>query len=78
MLLGEGAVAATAKTGIDLSSIARGLAAMGYNPLVYPFIDAGFFIGLSVMVIVTGIIASVYPAAKALGLNPADAVRSET
>ncbi|MBN1306887.1 MAG: ABC transporter permease [Chitinispirillaceae bacterium] len=78
MLLGEVAIAATAKTGINLSSLARGLTAMGYSPLVYPYIDVGFFVGLSIMVVVTGIAASIYPAVKALGLNPADAVRSET
>ncbi|MBN1578497.1 MAG: ABC transporter permease [Chitinispirillaceae bacterium] len=78
MALGEGAVAATAKTGINLSSLGKGLAAIGYSPLVYPYIDAGFFGGLCLLVIVSGIVASIYPAVKALGLNPADAVRSET
>lgn len=78
MITGAAAIGATAKTGIDLSFIGQGLAAIGYNPLVHPFIETSFFAGLCVMVVLTGIIASLYPAMKALGLNPADAVRSET
>ena len=78
MAAGAVSVGVTSKTGIDLSAIGQGLAAIGYNPLVHPYIDSAFFIGLCAMVMVTGIIASIYPALKALGLNPADAVRSET
>ncbi len=78
MVAGAVSIAVTGKTGIDLSSIGQGLAAIGYNPLVHPFIETSFFIGLCTMVVLTGILASLYPAMKTLGLNPADAVRSET
>ena len=78
MLLGGSAVAATSRTGVDLSSIGKGLAAMGYNPLVYPYVDTAFFAGMCLLVVITAIGASIYPAFKALALNPADAVRSET
>jgi putative ABC transport system permease protein len=78
MILGGVTVAATSRTGVDLSSIGKGLAAMGYNPMVYPYIDSAFFAGMCLVVVVTGVVASIYPAFKALALNPADAVRSET
>lgn len=78
MLLGAGSIAITRKTGIDLSALGEGLAAMGYSPMVYPAIDFSFFMLLTVMVIVAGILAAVYPAFKALALDPAAAVRSDT
>jgi ABC-type antimicrobial peptide transport system permease subunit len=34
-------------------------------------------VGVTFLVILTGIISSVYPALKALRLNPADAVRTD-
>jgi ABC-type lipoprotein release transport system permease subunit len=78
MFTGGAATVITHRTGVDLTSLAEGLAEIGYNPMVYPAIDISFFIILTVMVIITGIIASLYPAYKALSLDPAEAVRSET
>jgi putative ABC transport system permease protein len=78
MSMGGIAIALTGKTGIDLSALSEGLTAMGYNPKVYPFIDTAFFAGVTIAVVLTGIASSIYPALKALGLNPADAVRSKT
>ncbi len=77
MIAGAVTIGITSNTGIDLSSIGQGLAAMGYNTMVHPFIETSFFVGLGFMVVMTGILASLYPAMKALSLNPADAVRSE-
>jgi len=67
----------TAYTGIDLSNFAQGLEKIGYSPILYPYLDVKFFITLTVMVILIGILASIYPARKALKLNPAEAVRTE-
>ncbi|NLD91318.1 MAG: ABC transporter permease [Fibrobacter sp.] len=78
MAMGGAAITLTGTTGIDLSIISEGLAVLGYNPIVYPFIDTVFFAEVTIAVVVTGIVSSIYPALKALGLNPADAVRSKT
>ncbi|MBC8314487.1 MAG: ABC transporter permease [Bacteroidales bacterium] len=67
----------TSHTGINLSSFAEGFEKIGYNPIMYPYLDLNFFIILTVMVICIGILASIYPARKALKLNPAEAVRTE-
>jgi len=67
----------TSHTGISLSSFAEGFEKIGYNPIMYPYLDLNFFITLTVMVICIGILASIYPARKALKLNPAEAVRTE-
>ncbi|MBL7137801.1 MAG: ABC transporter permease [Bacteroidales bacterium] len=67
----------TAYTGIDLSSMAEGFEKIGYSPILYPYLDMKFFITLTIMVILIGILASIYPARKALKLNPAEAVRTD-
>jgi ABC-type lipoprotein release transport system permease subunit len=70
-------IALSAHTGIDLSSLGQGFEAMGYDPIMYPEFRAGFFLGTVLMVILTGILSSLYPARKALGINPALAVKNE-
>lgn len=67
----------TANTGINLSQYAEGFAAFGYSADIYPQITAGFFAVVAVLIIVTGIISSIYPAMKALKLNPVEAIRTE-
>ncbi len=67
----------TAHTGIDLSRYAEGFAALGYSADVYPRISAGFFGIVTILIIITGILSSVYPAMKALKLNPVEAIRTE-
>ncbi len=67
----------TANTGIDLSRYAEGFAALGYSADIYPRISTGFFGIVTVLIIITGILSSVYPALKALKLNPAEAIRTE-
>ncbi len=65
------------KTGINLSMWAQGLEAMGYASIIYPAISFDFYIGVSLLVITTGILSSIWPARKALQLNPVEALRTE-
>jgi len=67
----------TANTGINLAQYAEGFEALGYSAKVYPQISLGFFGVVIVLIIFTGIISSVYPALKALKLNPVEAIRAE-
>jgi len=78
MFLSGIAIYITGRTGINLTFLGEGLAELGYNPMVYPLIDISFFLILTCMVVATGIGASLYPAYKALSLDPAEAVRSDT
>jgi putative ABC transport system permease protein len=62
-------------TGIDLSIWSTGLTEMGFSPIVYPEWDALLILNIALMVISASILASLYPAWKALKLNPSEAVR---
>jgi ABC-type lipoprotein release transport system permease subunit len=63
--------------GVDLSFIQEGMEAMGYSTYVYLQISAFDFLQVTIMVVLIGVLSSIYPAIKAIKLKPADAIRSE-
>lgn len=65
------------KRGLDFSMFAEGFEAIGYDTVAYPYVYPRFYLILAILVIITAVIASIYPAIKALKLNPSDAIRSE-
>jgi ABC-type lipoprotein release transport system permease subunit len=77
MLISYPVLVYTHQYGIHFPQFAEGFEKMGYSSSVYPSYDLKIFFQTTILVIITGILASVYPARKALKLNPADAVRSE-
>ncbi|MBK9388835.1 MAG: ABC transporter permease [Bacteroidetes bacterium] len=77
MLAGWLAIILTAKKGINFSQYAEGMEAFGYSAHIFPQISASFFVMVVILIIITGIASSVYPALKALKLDPAEAIRTE-
>jgi putative ABC transport system permease protein len=67
--------AITSQTGIDLGLWADGLHAMGYASVIYPQIGFDTVLTVTGLVILTGVLSAVYPARKAIRLNPAEALR---
>ncbi|MBN2611800.1 MAG: ABC transporter permease [Bacteroidales bacterium] len=65
------------RVGINLGMWAEGLEAIGYSAIIYPYISFDVYIGVILLVILTGILSSLWPARKALKLNPAEALRTE-
>lgn len=65
------------KTGIYFSSWGEGFEAIGFAARVYPVITPFFFLIIAAIVILTAIISSVWPARKALRLDPAEAIRTD-
>lgn len=77
LMLGVVLIQIFQNTGINLSIYSEGFSSVGYDSIVYPSIGIDYYLGTVLLVILTGIIASIYPARKALKLNPAEAVRTE-
>ena len=61
--------------GIDLSKWAIAYESMGFDTIVYPILKTSMTVRVVIMVFVTGFIACLLPAYKALKLNPAEAIR---
>lgn len=62
--------------GIDLSFVSAGLRSVGLDSLLFPVIDSFYYVVISVLVVLTAILSSLYPASKALKLNPAETIRT--
>jgi putative ABC transport system permease protein len=65
----------TNKNGIDLRAFAEGLEQFGYSNMVYPELAFNSYIDILIMVVVAALIASVFPAMRALRLKPVEAIR---
>lgn len=63
--------------GLDLQQLGAGYEAYGYDSVIFPKFKMNFYWDITFMVIITGILASIYPAYKALSLNPIEAIRTE-
>ncbi len=77
MLLGWSIISVLGKTGIHFSGWGEGFEAIGFAARVFPVITPDFFIFTAIMVIGTAILSSIWPARKALKLNPVEALRTE-
>ncbi len=75
IIMGAIVTIATANSGIDISFVSEGFGAMGYDSIVYPVLKIKNVIDVVIMVFITGILAAIYPALKALKLKPAEAIR---
>jgi len=77
MFSGWAITGALGKTGIHFTGWGEGFEAIGFAARVYPVVTAEFLIFTTIMVIATAIISSIWPARKALKLNPVEALRTE-
>jgi ABC-type lipoprotein release transport system permease subunit len=65
------------KTGIQFTGWGEGFEAIGFAAKVFPVVTPNFFLITIIMVISTAIISSIWPARKALKLNPVETLRTE-
>jgi putative ABC transport system permease protein len=76
MILGGTLIEIFYSNGIDLSSFASGLESFGSGTILYPFLPASMYIGLTIMILFAANIATLLPAWKATHLQPAEAIRT--
>ena len=61
--------------GIDISSVAEGFEQLGYSSVMHPVLEFIDYIDVIILVMITGLIASIFPTIRALKMKPAEAVR---
>jgi len=76
VLLGIFSIAYFKKFGLDLSNFSKAMQNYGINEVVRPYLTIDVYLFVVAAVFVTAILAAIYPARKATGLNPAEAIRS--
>lgn len=77
ILIGAGVTKIFETTPINLSMFSAGLEKMGFATQVYTSLQSETLVTITILVIITGLLSAIYPARKALKLNPAEATRSE-
>lgn len=75
MLLGYITIKLTGSYGINLSMFGKGLENFGIATRVFPNLDSLFYVFVGGMVVSIALLASIFPARKALKLNPIEAIR---
>ncbi|MBC91274.1 MAG: ABC transporter permease [Flavobacteriaceae bacterium] len=62
--------------GIDLSIVSEGLDAFGMKSMVYTSLPLNYYIMITILTLFVTLISSLFPARRALKLNPAQAIKS--
>jgi ABC-type lipoprotein release transport system permease subunit len=74
LVAGLAGVAALARDGIDLGAFAGAVEMAGMGTVLYPRIETPDVVQIVAVVLVLGVLASVWPARKAVSIDPLDAV----
>ena len=75
ILLAWGTVKYLSVNGLDLSAYSEGFQNVGIKPIIYPFLTPDYYPKVIILVIIAAFLAAIYPALKAIRLNPAEAIR---
>lgn len=76
LLIGYATVNYLGKNGIDLTNYSEGLEAIGYDSILYPLLQPMDYVQIVVGVVLTALLASIYPAWKAIRLKPIEALHT--
>lgn len=73
-LLGFGVIRYFNRNGLDLSNYSKGLEEWGFDTVMYPHLEFYFYLIIAIGIVVTAVLAAIYPAIKAIKLKPAEAL----
>lgn len=65
----------TQRTGIDFSQYSDAYSSFGYSSVFYPSLSARQFGVMIILVVITAFVSALFPARKALQLNPAESLK---
>lgn len=64
------------RRGIRFESTAEGMEMMGIGEVVYPTLGASAYVGITILVVITALVASIFPVRRALKQNIAETIRN--
>jgi len=76
MLLAKFSIDYFEEHGIDLSSVSQGLESFGIGSKIYTYLPNDLYFKITLFTLIITLIASIFPARRALKLNPVEALRS--
>ncbi len=68
-------ISLTGHFGINLGFLSKGLTQFGYGYMIYPSLHPSYYLTITLMMMIAALLASIYPAWKALRLKPIQAIR---
>jgi putative ABC transport system permease protein len=75
VLVGYTTISLLGNTGIDLKNWSDGLEHFGIGTLIYPNLGRTAYLEIVLALVITAIVAGIYPSIKAISLRPVDAIR---
>jgi ABC-type lipoprotein release transport system permease subunit len=75
ILLALVSIGITQRTGIDFSNFSEAYSSFGYSSIIYPSLTARQFGIIMLLVFITALFSALFPARRALKLNPAESLK---
>ena len=75
LVIGIGIYSPLSYTGINFSAFAEGLTMVGLGTIIYPKLTINVFLNAALIIPTISVVASIYPAIKAIRLQPVTAIR---
>jgi ABC-type lipoprotein release transport system permease subunit len=75
ILLAFATIAFTQQTGIDLGQFSQAYSSFGYSSIIYPCLTVRQFGIVMLLVLITALCSALFPARRALKLNPAESLK---